>query len=547
MNEWNFGDSFPSIEIDADYWKTLTMQEKGQYFLRLIFQEKDLGNRINMLNYILGNSAKIMRTFIKNPEVKEYADIFENAAHLISVSAALGNVVKQKQKFKNTKNNEIAKLMGLPNGNYVSESRLDITHAMAEAFVDMTDYHKDKYSMTIDNVVADDPKNKSGDNPDADGVSSISKTIKLAGTVDKDNKWGLIIKTTGGLFDDEDTTSTTKCTLFFPNTGMKMHPDELQERIQKVMYELYVEKIDTRANYIEIKGTRLEVCKREEIDVEIKNIDVKRITNTMRKVLEENERRGMIFVGEPGVGKTICVHKVTNYFRDRLVFWVSSDSINSVLGIRQVFKIFAMFPNCIIVFDDLDSGPFTGKDEVTGEFIKMLDGTNNRELKAFILATVNDPSKLHNTLINRPERFDEVIHVKNPESEDEVITIIFGKAESKGYVRKEEVDEDPDILEDEDVKGPIGFTEDDPELLALARTIIKERFTHAMVAGLIKDAHFRINAGEPLTVDALRAAVDERLASIQTANMVAKKGRLHVDMDSLSDEANANLMKKSKL
>lgn len=549
MNEWNFGDNFPSIEIDGDYWKTLTSKEKAQYFLRLVFQEKDLGNRINMLNYILGNTAKVMRTFIKHPEVKEYADIFENATNLISISAALGNVVKQKQKLKSTRNNEIAKMMGLPNGNYVSESSLDITHAMAEAFVDMTDFHKAKYNLTIDNAVSDDGKKKGPDSEDESTVS-ISKTFKLAGTIsDKEgdenaDKWGLIIKTTGGMFDDEDTTNTTKCTIYYPNTGMKIHPDELRDRIQKIMYELYIDKVETHSNYVKINGTRLEICKRKDIHLDIKNIDVASITNTMRKVLNEEARRGAVFVGEPGVGKTICVHKVTNQFRDRLVFWVSPDSINTVSGIRQVFKIFGMFPNSIIVFDDLDSGPFTSKDEVTGEFLNLLDGTNNSELKGFILATVNDPSKLHSTLI-RPERFDEVIHVKNPTSVEEVTSIIFSKAEDRGYITKEKFEADESLLELNHVNGKIGFTEDDEDLIKLSNKIIKEKFTQAMVAGLISDAHYRIN-DDTLTVKVLEEAVENRLNSILTSNMVAKKGRLSVDFEDLSPEANASLMKKTK-
>lgn len=544
-NDWNFGDGFPSIEIDADYWKGLTIKEKGQYLLRLVFQEKDLGNRINMMNYILGNTAKIGRSIIKNPEMKEYLDIIENSANLISVSAALGNIFKQKQKFRSTKNNDIAKLMGLPNGNYVSETRLDITHAMAEAFVDMSDYHKEKYSITIDNIVTDDGKKSEKDSAGEDSsYTSISKTFKLAGTLEKDTKWGIIIKTTGGMFDDEDTTSSTTCKLYFPVTGMKMSSDELEDKIRKIIYELYIEKVDTRSNYVKIKGTRLEICKRKDIDVDITNIDVDRITNTMRKVLKEGARRGIVFVGEPGVGKTVCVHKLTNEFRDKLVFWVSPDSINSTSGIRQVFKIFAMFPNSIIVFDDLDSGPFTSKDEVTGEFLALLDGTNNKDLKAVILATVNDPSKLHASMINRPERFDDVIHVKTPQTTDEVINIILTKAELKGYYPECDFEDDPDLMDEDHVNGKIEFTETDPRLITLAEKIIEYKFTQAMVAGLINDAHYK-SSDNTLSIVGLTEAIDERLSSIEASNLIATKGRLRVDLLTLSDEANANLVKKN--
>ena len=81
MNEWNFGDSFPSLEIDTTYWQTLNGFEKLQYLKRLVFQEKDFGNRINVINFILSNSAKVGRSVIKNPAAREYIDIVENGGN----------------------------------------------------------------------------------------------------------------------------------------------------------------------------------------------------------------------------------------------------------------------------------------------------------------------------------------------------------------------------------------------------------------------------------------------------------------------------------
>lgn len=533
MADWNFGDSFPSIEIDTDYWQKLSLKEKGQYLMRLVFQEKDLGNRINMINYIMSNSAKVGRSFIKNPEAKEYLDIIENAANLISISAAVGNIFKAKQKYKNTKNNEIAKLMGFPNGNYVDEFKLDITHAMAESFAEMSDYHKQKYGITIDNIINDDKKN--GDNKED---FNIVKTMKMAGTIDGDIKWGMIIKSNGGVFEDEDTTTSTKCQVFHPVSGMKIHPDELEEKLQKVMYEMYIEKVDTRKNYVKINGTRLDICERKQIHEDITNINIPRLVHAIRRVLNEERRRGVVLVGEPGVGKTISVHKIVNNFPDRLVFWVSSDSINSTLGIRNVFKIFKMFKNSIVVFDDLDAAPLTKKDEITGEFLEQLDGTNNRDLTGFFIATVNDPSKLHMTVINRPERFDDVIHVRTPDNTDEIIKIIFNKANDRGYFTKDQAKK-----AGTNAIGTISFTKTNKELIEIAQMILDAKFTQVQVAGLINDCHTYTEDG-CITIKLLREAVESRLKSIDTANLIAKKGRLFLDKDHISEEASASLASK---
>lgn len=533
MADWNFGDGFPSLEVDTEYWKTLTPKEKGQYLLRLVFQEKDLGNRINMLNYIAGNVSKVGRAFVKNKEFGAYLDIVENATNLISVSAAVGNIFKAKQKFKNTKNNEIAKLMGFANGDFIDETKIDITHAMAEAFIEMTDYHKEKYNIKTDVVQTDEPKDQSQLTGDGD---SAYKKIKIAGTIDGETKWGMIIKTTGGMFDGEDTTSSTNCKLYYPVSGMKIHPDELEEKFQQIMYELYIEKVDTRRNYVMINGTRLEICERVEITEEITNVNVPRIVHAMRKVLEEESRRGAVFVGEPGVGKTITVHKIVNEFKDRLVFWVSVDCINSVMGIRTVFKLFKMFKNSIIVFDDLDAAPFTSKDEVTNEFLKHLDGKNNKDLTGFYIATVNDPSKLHMAVINRPERFDDVIHVKNPQTHEEIAAIILNKSKERGYYPEDEFDDAYDAI------GEINFKFDDPEFKIISQMILDASFTQVQVAGLVNDCH-TYTEDDTITLKLLKEAVESRLDSINAANLVAKKGRLHEDRDNISDEAFASLGK----
>ena len=535
MSDWNFSDGFPSIEIDVEYWKTLTLEEKSKYLMRMMFQEKDMGNRINLMNYIFSNTAKVGRSFIKNPEIRGYFDIMENATNLISVSAAVGNIFKAKQKFKNTKNNEIAKIMGFPNGDYVDEVRLDITHAMAEAFIEMSDYHKEKYGITVDNVVTD---SKEGSENGSEESQPVVKNYKMAGTVGEDTKWGMTIKTTGGIFEDEDTTSSTTCKLFHPVSGMKMHPDELCEEIQQIMYELYIEKVDTRKNYVMINGTKLEVCERVDIKEDITNVDIPKISRAITKILDEQTRRGIVLVGEPGVGKTISVHKIINKFRNNLVFWVSPDSINTTMGIRNVFKIFKMFKNSIVVFDDLDSAPFTIKDEVTNEFLKHLDGKNNADLTGFYIATVNDPSKLHMTVINRPERFDDVVHVMNPNEHEEVANIIFNKARERGYYPEDEYDSNT-----WDANGKITFTRDDEEFKKITEEIIHAEFTQVQVAGLISDCH-TYTEDDTINLTLLRDAVDSRLSSINNSSMVAIKGKLKVDKEHISEEAMASMGRK---
>lgn len=537
-NGWNFGDSFPSIEIDTNYWQTLNGLEKLQYLKRLVFQEKDFGNRINLINFILTKSSKVGKALTKNPEIRGYFDVFENSANFISILAALGNVVKAKQTHTAMKNNDIAKLMGFPNGSCVNEGKLNITGAMVDIFISINEYDKTKYGITIDNII--DDKKQANNNDEK--AASVYKTVKLVGTLEGDTKWGMIIKTSS-LYEDseEDTTDACTCKFYYPSSGCKMYPEMIREKLEKIMYALYIDKVDTNRHYIKIKGTKFEICERKEIEYNIVNVDVDRIVHGIRKVLDKNGRRAISFIGEPGTGKTICVHKITNEFRDKLVFWVTPDSINTVAGIRNVFKILKMFEGSITVLDDIDSGPFTGKDEVTGAFIEHLDGTNNIDFKGFIISTVNDPSKLHASLINRPERIDEVILVKNPQTVEEISDILFTKAEMAGYYTSDLVEI---MSDDESFVGEFSVDKDDALFIEFCKLVLEKSFTQAQVAGLINYCE-AYSVDNKITLDILYQALEKRVESIVNANKIAIKGGRLSDSSGLSDEAMANLNKKS--
>lgn len=560
---WGFEEgNFPSIEIDVEHFKSLSRWERAVYIFKLLFQEKDLGNRLNMLTWILNNLSKIGKVFIKNKEFSEYMNILENGTKLVGVSAALGNVVKAKQSFRNTKNNEIAKLMGFPNGNYVNYTQLEVTNSMLDAFISMADHQKTKHGITITNTITDKPQNDGKAPSSSDGESGgfflqTMEKVMLAGYIDKEeNKFGIVVNHMVNAMDEEsDTTGTSKAKIFYPVTGSSLTSEELKDKIEKIMFELYIEKVDCRKNYIIVNGSKLEVEERKKIKENIRNIDIEKIKRSMRKTLDEGSRRGLIFVGEPGVGKTISVHKLINNFQNNLVFWVKPDSISSVSGIRSTFKIFKMFKNSIMIFDDIDSAPLTSKNEVTNEFLAELDGTS--KLTGFIIATVNDPSKLHPALINRPERFDEAIEVKTPQTYEEILEILESKAKDAGYYYENErtygkvnghIKVNLSTKETQDTSTPrkgkksTKANDVDSKLTSLMDLIIKNKLTQVQVAGLIRHCHQYY--GE-ITTESLTDAYNTQINSIKCSHMIAKKGRL-IEDDGLSDEAYAALQSGSR-
>ena len=574
-NNWSFGDDFPTIEIDLDLWKSLTVKERLKYLGRLFTQDKELGNRLNILNYLIGTTTKIGKVFIKNKEIREYLDIVENSVSMMGVAVAVNKMFKSKQKYQTIKNNAMAKLMGFPNGNHIHETELELTSSMMEAFLDANESVRKKHNIIID-ICDTGANNPASDKKEDD---SAVKEYKIVGTCNE-HKFGMKATVVSTVMDGgDDSTMSTRCKFYYPSSGMKMTPLALKDAVRKAIYDIYVSRVDTRKNFIKVNGAKLVICPRKEITEEITNVDINRIVTGMRRVLTENSRRGLMLVGEPGVGKTISVHKMINEFPDRLVFWVSSDSINTASGIRNVFKIFTMFPGSIIVFDDLDTAPFTAKDETTQEFLYQLDGKNGT-FKGYIIATVNDPSKIHMSIINRPERLDDVVYVKLPGTFDEVNRILISKSRETGYLPVEDLEEneifigeDNKFLDEENSNGEdkvyivpeldeyvndatIDYKGNDvtfngiydfdtsEEYAEVIKGIIDNAFTHVQVAGLISDCHL-FKDEYTIGIDTLKDSVKSRIDSIHTANMVATKGKLTFDANNISEEAKASLTKKS--
>ncbi len=189
-----------------------------------------------------------------------------------------------------------------------------------------------------------------------------------------------------------------------------------------------------------------------------------------------------------------------------------------------------------MVFDDIDSAPLTKKDEVTNEFLVKLDGTS--KLTGFIIATVNDPSKLHPALINRPERFDLAIEVKTPQTTAEIYEIIMNKAKEYGYHYKDE-SKKPKIY-GEKFKGYIIDKLDsktNKKLSEFYKNVLAKKFTQVQIANLVRLSD---SYDSEISLKSLTSAYEKTIESIKCSNMIATKGRL-IESTELSEEAKANM------
>jgi AAA+ superfamily predicted ATPase len=125
-------------------------------------------------------------------------------------------------------------------------------------------------------------------------------------------------------------------------------------------------------------------------------------------------KRGILFIGSPGNGKTHTVKALINHSQQPCLYvksfnaQYSTDSDN----IRKVFKKARQSAPCILVLEDLDS---LLTDENRSFFLNELDGFADNQ-GIVTIASTNHPERLDPAIRDRPSRFDRKYHFELPDN-----------------------------------------------------------------------------------------------------------------------------------
>lgn len=495
----DIGSMLLNIEIDSDLW----VGKDGKAKLRYLKNKLAGENRKKIINVGTRLASSVIDIVKANStgHLRDYADLAETALNLGKASMIVNNLFISQKYEVHTDYDELAKFMGYKNGQSINTMQLETTCDMCKALIEMSPAVQTKYGIKI--IKTHTPPNVTNSN--GNGMVTVYMLIKYrkinigieVNYFNQKNKASNINDDAGysyinlGIYNAD----------LFGAVDDEEPSEDILDDVSHIIYANYISSVDITKNLIKIDGGRLHTEPRRNINFDIHNINIDEMTNTCRSVLNRKRRRGYILQGDPGTGKTVSIHKLIMNFTDVPVFWISSDSLNDSNKIRNVFRTLTMFPGSIFVFDDIDGNDLSKKGDLTTTFITCIDETNSNKFSGIIILTINDPQKINSTIKTRNGRIDEVIHVSNPSTIDEVLDVITQRYK---FVSAE---------------MPEWMNADNESFVNILNVIIDSCFTHAHIAGIISDLVDLYPDG--YTSADFEICVNKRIQSIKNASMVA--------------------------
>lgn len=230
-------------------------------------------------------------------------------------------------------------------------------------------------------------------------------------------------------------------------------------------------------------------------------------------------KRGLLFHGFPGNGKTISIRAIINALSalDEPVPSLVVKNFDSMQGpkfsIREIFvKARSMAP-CLLVFEDLDS---LITDKTRSYFLNEVDGLECND-GILMIGTTNHLDSLDPAISKRPSRFDRKYHFKLPDEEERVLYYEFWRKKLTGADADEEV----------------AFDEEMCSIVAK----LTEGFSFAYMKELFVISLLIIARGEEIeeAVDTGAAHTSTAAQSIEAKDITAKTGETSASVSSTSD------------
>lgn len=160
-------------------------------------------------------------------------------------------------------------------------------------------------------------------------------------------------------------------------------------------------------------------------------------------------KRGIIFHGTPGCGKTISIKALMNALGKReqpvaSLYVKSFKSCGNIeeYSIREIFQKSRNMAPCMLIFEDLDS---LVQDKLRSYFLNEVDGLENNN-GILMIGSTNHLENLDPGISKRPSRFDRKYHFKIPGHAERVLYCEYWKKKLEKNNRVEFASEICDVV-----------------------------------------------------------------------------------------------------
>jgi hypothetical protein len=199
-------------------------------------------------------------------------------------------------------------------------------------------------------------------------------------------------------------------------------------------------------------------------------------------------KRGFLFMGPPGNGKTHLIRALVNHLGRRAVYVRDLGEQDKLSHIREIFDAARSQTPSVLIFEDVEA---LLEGDLRTVFLNELDGFQENH-GLLTIATTNFPESLDAAILERPSRFDRRHVFGLPGSEDRVKMLdrLFLRVEAGSRPR------------DEDVLHAARETE------GFSYAYLKELFTDAMMRFLHSDPPITIRESLGASIRSLRSQME---------------------------------------
>jgi hypothetical protein len=137
------------------------------------------------------------------------------------------------------------------------------------------------------------------------------------------------------------------------------------------------------------------------------------------KALRFSAKKGLLFYGAPGTGKTHTVHYLASQLPEHTTLLITAEQVG-LLG--EYFRLARFLQPAIMVIEDVDliarerEHMSAGQEVLLNKLLNEMDGLREDAEILFILTT-NRPDQLEPALASRPGRIDQAIEFPLPDEE----------------------------------------------------------------------------------------------------------------------------------